>query len=301
MLARDTTKLRVSVTLFVALVPGGVLAKQDCNGALVYLGQTANQSRSVWLSATGAGSFALEATGQVTVDQWSKQRRGLRVSLSPDVSNGNGNPHSLFETSGTPCLIDKQNQKGGITFPPHLQLPPNLPPILRPPNGVTPSFPIATLPPGGITAGGPGAVTPPIGTLPPPSGVTPGVPGGVTPPIGTLPPSGVTPGVPGGVAPPMATLPPAGMTPTVPGAVTPPIGTVPPPSGVTPGVPGGVSPPIGTLPPTGITPGVPGGVTPPVGARCTGHEQGPRAWSDPSVICDCASCYWRLCEVRKSR
>ena len=38
-------------------------------------------------------------------------------------------------------------------------------------------------------------------------------------------------------------------------------------NGITPTVPGGVQPPIGTLPPTGITPTVPGGVQRPIG-RC---------------------------------
>ena len=259
----------------------------DANGSLYYLGNTSNASNSVWISATSAGSFRLDAAqGNTTVDQWSKANRGLNLSLSPFVSNGNGGTHKLYDTTGNKdCLLDTQNQKAGITLPPHITFPNLKPPgLVVPPIGklfpgfstLTPMLPggvkppIGTLPkpPTGIMPTLPGGVTPPIGRLPPVTGITPTVPGGVTPPIGTLPPvTGITPTVPGGVTPPIGTLPPVtGITPTVPGGVTPPIGTLPPVTGITPTVPGGVTPPIGTLPPvTGITPTVPGGVTPPIG------------------------------------
>ncbi len=247
----------------------------DSSGNLRYLGVTGNGGKSVWLSATSPGQFALEsASGSQTVDQWSKQRRGLRISTSGDVSNGNGGTHKLYATdAGKPCLLDTQNQKGGFVFPPAL---PSFPPIgaLPPVTGLMPGMPgavtppIATLPPpSGLTPTVPGAVTPPIATLPPTSGLTPMVPGAVRPPIAPLtPPSGLTPTVPGAVAPPIATLPPtSGLTPTVPGAVTPPIATLPPPSGLTPMVPGAATPPIATLPPpTGLTPTLPSTVTPPI-------------------------------------
>jgi hypothetical protein len=184
------------------------------------------------------------------------------------VSQGNGGVHKLYDTGGNKdCLIDSQNQKGGIQLPPHIVLP----------GGVKP--PIGTLPPQrppqGIMPGLPIGVTPPIGTVPPqrpPQGITPGLPIGVTPPIGTVPPQrppqGITPELPGGVTPPIGTVPPQrppqGITPELPGGVTPPIGTVPPqrpPQGITPELPGGVTPPIGTVPPqsppTGIAPTVP--------------------------------------------
>ncbi len=244
-------------------------------GNLVFLGKTSDLSRSVWLSGTGIGSFALEAPSSDVVDTWERSKRGLHVSLSPVVSQGSGLPHTLVDVTGEPCEIDMENQKGGIVFPPVVQLPPKLPPILKPPSGrpslpgLMPTLPIAvtppigTLPPSGIMPTLPGGVTPPIGTLPP-SGVMPTLPGGVTPPIGTLPPGGVMPTLPGGVTPPIGTLPPSGIMPTLPGGVTPPIGTLPP-SGIMPTLPGGVTPPIGTLPPSGVMPTLPGGVTPPIG------------------------------------
>jgi hypothetical protein len=230
------------------------------DGGLVFLGKTSDLSVSVWASRTGAGSFALEAPGNTVVDTWNKQRRGIHISRSPVVSPGNGSPHSLIDTAAGCTMVNNVNQKGGITFPPGFQLPPKLPPFLRPPGSRPPSGLMPTLP---------GGVTPPIGTLPP-TGAMPTVPGGVTPPIGTLPPTGlmptlppappggVMPTVPGGVTPPIGTLPPTGLMPTVPGGVTPPIGTLPP-TGVMPTVPGGVTPPIGTLPPTGVMPTVPPG------------------------------------------
>jgi hypothetical protein len=281
-------------------MPVAVDAKNNCSaqGGLFYLGNTKNDARSVWLSATSPGSFRLDAAqGNTTVDQWSMSHRGLKVTASPFVSNGNGGVHKLYDTSGNKdCLITSQNQTGAVILPPHVTLPgirpPNIavPPIgdifpgfrppgampsrpVRPPQGITPGLPggvtppIGTLPPPqGITPGLPGGVTPPVGTLPP-QGITPGLPGGVTPPIGTLPPpQGITPGLPGGVTPPVGTLPPQGITPGLPGGVTTPVGMLPPPQGITPGLPGGVTPPVGTLPPPqGITPGLPGGVTPPVG------------------------------------
>ena len=213
----------------------GWAANCSSSGNLRYLGVTNDGAKSVWLSATSPGQFELEsAKGGLTVDAWTKQRRGLRVSVSPEVSNGNGGTHKLYVTDGSkPCLLDTQNQKDGFVFP-------------------------STLPP-----------FPPIGVLPPVTGLMPGMPGGIIPPIATLPPStGLTPTVPGGVTPPIATLPPpTGVMPTVPGGVTPPIATLPPPSGLMPTVPGGVTPPIATLPPpTGLTPMVPGVVTPPLGS-----------------------------------
>ena len=234
------------VSLACASFPVLAVAK-NCNtaGNLAYLGVLAGQTKSVWLSATSPGAFDLvSAQGNTTVDSWSRAKRGLHVSLSPNVSNGNGGTHKLYDSSG--CLLDTQNQKGGITFPPNINFPPTLPPSWRPPTGITPGLPIG--------------VMPPIGTLPPLTGITPEVPVAVRPPIGTLPPStGITPEVPVAVRPPIGTLPPpTGVTPEVPVAVRPPIGTLPPPTGITPEVPVAVRPPIGTLPPpTDVTPELP--------------------------------------------
>ena len=274
---RPSTKAKIGYQIMLTALaiigmPVAALAGQcDASGGISYLGVTSNNSKSVWLSQTSPGSFELEsAQGNQTVDQWSKNKKGLHLSLSPNVSNGNGGTHKLYDVgSSKPCLLDTQNQKAGFVFPPIFRPPPGW---IRPPEvtPITPELPpIGTLPPPtGITPGMPGGMTPPIGTLPPPTGITPGMPGGVTPPIGTLPPpTGITPALPGGVTPPIGTLPPpTGITPGMPGGVTPPIGTLPPPTGITPGLPGAVTPPIGTLPPvTGITPALPGGVTPPIG------------------------------------
>ena len=278
--------LRAAPLVAFAVIVGSPLpalaAKCKSSGGLTYLGNTRDGSRSVWLSLTRQGSFALEAAqGNQTVDTWGvPPDRRLHISASPVVSNGNGGTHKLYETSDDqPCLMDTHNQKRDWTIPPNLLSPeglmPTRPPIgglfpeFGPPTGLMPTLPggvqppIGTLPPTGITPTLPGGVQPPIGTLPP-TGITPTLPGGVQPPIGTLPPTGITPTLPGGVQPPIGTLPPTGITPTLPGGVQPPIGTLPP-TGITPTLPGGVQPPIGTLPPTGITPTLPGGVQPPIG------------------------------------
>jgi hypothetical protein len=225
----------------------------DTNGRLAFLGVTKDNSQSVWLSANGrvanpnTGFELIAAQGNQQVDSWSRSRPGLKLSFSPNVSNGNGGTHKLYVyDQQQPCLLDTQNQKGGITFPPSW---PSLPPNIKPPTGITPTLP--------------GGVKPPIGTLPP-TGLMPTLPGGVKPPIGTLPPTGLMPTLPGGVKPPIGTLPPTGLMPTLPGGVKPPIGTLPP-TGVMPQLPGGVTPPIGTLPPTGITPELPIAVKPPIG------------------------------------
>ncbi|MDQ0317431.1 autotransporter outer membrane beta-barrel domain-containing protein [Amorphus orientalis] len=205
---------------------------QNCRdqGGLRYLGNSTDSSQSIWLSGTVAGDFELEAAqGSQVVDDWSQARKGLHVSRSPVVSSGNGGTHRLFSTGGNkPCLIDTQNQRGGIALPPNV----TLPGIVLPPIGsLFPDFQLPSLPGGGAT--------PPIARLPSRPGA------GVTPPIATRPPSGVTPGVP--------SRPPSG--------VVPPVGTLPSRPG------GGVTPPIGTLPPGGGGPTDPGGVVPPVGSR----------------------------------
>src|SRR5882672_6226543 len=261
-------------------------AAAQCVGGLIFLGPTADHARSVWLSATrGAGGYQLTVPGQ-TVDTWTRDRRGLRLTVSPVVANGTPGEHTLSSTTNG-CSIASVKQNQGSVFP---QLPNHLPPMLRPggdgghhhgedgedgdhhhhggggdggdhgngggnggDHGGGDGGHHGGGNGGGNGGGEPGGVTPPI-VIPPPTGVMPTVPGGVAPPIATLPPTGVMPTVPGGVAPPIATLPPTGVMPTVPGGVTPPIATLPP-TGVMPTVPGGVTPPIGTLPPpTGVTP-----------------------------------------------
>lgn len=250
-------------------------ANCSSRGGLVFLGKTAGDASSVWLSGTSAGTFRLDANGS-TKDTWDQSRRGLHLTLSDVVSTGNGGTHHLYDNSGSGCLLDSQNQKGGFNLPPIGDL---FPDFVMPdlPGGATP--PIATLPPSGLMPGLPPGFAPPIATLPPPEGVMPTRPpsggiqvpgGGATPPIATLPPEGVMPTrppsggiqIPGsGATPPIATLPPEGVMPTR------------PPSGAIQ-VPGsGATPPIATLPPEGVMPThppsggiqIPGsGVTPPI-------------------------------------
>jgi hypothetical protein len=227
-MAKNKNPVRALETLLVAasllILPQFAFA-QSCknSGNLNYIGRTSDNSRSVWLSLTQSGMFALEAAQANTqVDSFSRTRPGARLTLSPFVSNGSGGTHRLFElgaaANGGDCLVDTQNQKNGIV------LPPRPPGIIRPPMGIMP--PIAVLPPGGFAPTLPGRPIPPIGTLPP-QGLTPGLPARPAPPIGTLPPQGLTPGLPARPAPPVGTLPPEGITPTLPGQPSLPTETLP--------------------------------------------------------------------------
>src|SRR5690349_10617559 len=84
-------------------MPLSVEAKGNCSaqGGLFYLGNNNDDSRSIWLSGTSAGSFRLDAAqGNTTVDQWTKSNRGLNITASPFVSQGNGGVHKLYDTSG---------------------------------------------------------------------------------------------------------------------------------------------------------------------------------------------------------
>lgn len=257
--------------LMLLALPGAAeAAKCKGQGNLLFLGKTHDLSRSVWLSGTNKGAFNLLEPNNSVVDAWQRDRRGLHLSLSPVVSQGSGLPHTLVDVSGDPCELDMENQKGGIVFPPLVQLPPKLPPIFKPPSnrpsppGVMPTRPSR---PGGST-------TPPIATLPPSTGLmpsrpsAPSLPGGTTPPVATLPPSGIlppagltpslpsAPSLPGGTTPPIATLPPSGTLP--PAGLTPSLPTVPGTPGVTP-PPEGVQPsPPGTLQPSGALPALDG-------------------------------------------
>lgn len=165
-----------------ALPAAAEAAKCQGQGNLVFLGKTHNLSRSVWLSGTSSGSFNLQAPSNDVVDAWQRDKRGLHLSLSPVVSQGSGLPHTLVDVSGDPCELDMENQKGGIVFPPIVQLPPKLPPFFKPPSN-RPS---------------------PPGLMP----SRPSRPGGVQPPIGGLGPGTLTPSKPG-----MPSLPGGGATP----------------------------------------------------------------------------------------
>ena len=246
------------------------------------------------------------AEKSTTVDQWTKTRRGLNITGSPFISNGNGGTHKLYDTSDNKdCLLDTQNQKGGINLP---QL--NFP-NLKPPNGVLPPTANCSRTFSGLAGCPPFRCVPPSGRCQPPSRP----PGGM-PNLPSWPPSGVMPTLPGALTPPVATRPPTGITPTFrPGhrlercrpclgprrrrfgtlpptrvdarpSDAPPTGAMPTlpvrraaagrhaaaddaaEGGVRPTVPGGPTPPIGTLPPTGATARCRpsrGGATPPIG------------------------------------
>lgn len=142
--------LIILMGIFVLMMPNKSFADPDLPGRIVFLGRTSDGARSVWLSATARGSFEVQARNQ-TVDQWDKPERGLHVTLSPMVSNGSGDPHSLFQIiNNSLVFLDKDNQQGGITFPPFPGLPPPgvvTPPIFIPPGGI--ATPPIALPPSG--------------------------------------------------------------------------------------------------------------------------------------------------------
>ncbi|WP_429108874.1 autotransporter domain-containing protein [Aeromonas media] len=249
-----------AIALGMAMTLHGTTASADPAGRLIFLGWTADQQHSVWLSAISPGQFEVESAKQSQIyDSWRQDHKGLHLTVSPEAQNGG--THKLYayvDSNGKRVLLDTDNQQPGhFTFPDHF----------TPPD--RPSRP--TSPPQGLMPTQPGGVQPPVGTLPP-QGVMPTLPGGVRPPVGTLPPQGMMPtrpplgGInrPGGVQPPVGTLPPQGVMPTLPGGVRPPVGTLPP-QGVMPTLPGGVRPPVGTLPPQGVMPTLPGGVQSPAG------------------------------------
>ena len=256
----------------------GTNAAADPAGRLVFLGWTADQQHSVWLSAISPGQFEVESAKQnQNYDSWQQDRRGLHLTLSPEVQNGG--THKLYaydDGSGKRVLLDTDNQQPGhFTFPDHFTPPSG--PIL-PPQGMMPTRPGSLLP------DRPGGTQPPIGAVPPqgvmptrPGTLLPNRPGGTQPPIGTVPPQGVMPTRPGGVQPPIGTVPPQGVMPTRPGSLLPdrpggtqpPTGAVPPqgmmptrPGSLLPDRPGGTQPPIGTVPPQGVMPTRPGSLLP---------------------------------------
>lgn len=140
------------------------------------MGKTADNQRSIWLSVTGSGAFEVQARNQ-TVDQWNKSSWGLHVTSSPFVSNGSGDPHSLYQIINDQLVfLDKDNQQGGIVIPP-------LPGDILPPGIVTPPI---YIPPGFVQ---PPIYYPPLNVMPPiyypPVNVMPPI---YYPPINVMPP-----------------------------------------------------------------------------------------------------------------
>ena len=223
----------VGALLVSASMSAARAASCSAEGGLIFLGKTSDKANSLWLSGTSSGACRLDAAG-TTKDTWSQTRGGLHLTLSDVVSPGNGGVHHLYDNSGSGCLLDSQNQRGGFNLPPIGKLFPDF---------LTPEIPVATKPPIWIVP--PVGITPEIPVLRPPGiGITPEIPIIVAPPVDVLPPIGV--------------LPPTGITPEIP-VIT------PPPVGITPEVPIATRPPIGVLPPTGITPEIPVITPPPVG------------------------------------
>ena len=101
---------------------------QSCksSGRLIFVGTLSNSSASIWLSATGPGSFNLEAAqGSQVVGQSGPERgadctsRVRRTYPAATVTT-----HKLNDMSDDkPCLIDTQNQKGGLAIPPNITCP----------------------------------------------------------------------------------------------------------------------------------------------------------------------------------
>ncbi len=143
--ARDGVLMRAIPLLSVALVIGSSLPAMAANckssGGLLYLGNTRDGSRSVWLSRTDLGSFELEAAqGNQTVDTWAvpPQRRLHLLSLAGGFQWQWRHPQALQTSGNQPCLIDTHNQKRGWHFP---SLPPRPDPHPRPDPGPAPILP----------------------------------------------------------------------------------------------------------------------------------------------------------------
>ena len=119
--------IRIGAGFFIcalALNAPATYAEQCKNmGKLTYLGNLDNGSRSIWLSKNLVNSgqnFELQsASGNPFFsDNFDIRASGLHMSASTNVSNGNGGTHKLFDASGDDlCLMDTQNQKGGIEIP----------------------------------------------------------------------------------------------------------------------------------------------------------------------------------------
>lgn len=145
LVASAVASMRRHMMVVLLFAPTAVLANGNCTekGALFFLGNTADGAQSVWLSATNSvgpvgasGYYRLDAAqANQNIDSWDKIGRGLHLSLSPVVSNGNGGTHKLLGNGQKPCLLDSQNQKGGIIPPGGFHRP------SKPPTGITPTVP----------------------------------------------------------------------------------------------------------------------------------------------------------------
>ncbi|WP_420938340.1 autotransporter outer membrane beta-barrel domain-containing protein [Aeromonas veronii] len=92
---------------------------------LEFLGRSADNSVSLWLSSPGSGgNFRLSAPGVSEIDSWNANRASLHLSVSPVVLDGINGTHKLdlLNADGSfNCFLDSRNQSNPVF--------PNIPPI----------------------------------------------------------------------------------------------------------------------------------------------------------------------------
>lgn len=92
---------------------------------LEFLGRSADNSVSLWLSSPGSGgNFRLSAPGVSEIDSWNANRASLHLSVSPVVLDDLNGTHKLdlLNADGSfNCFLDSRNQNNPVF--------PNIPPI----------------------------------------------------------------------------------------------------------------------------------------------------------------------------
>ncbi|ENC6434469.1 TPA: autotransporter outer membrane beta-barrel domain-containing protein [Aeromonas veronii] len=92
---------------------------------LEFLGRSADNSVSLWLSRPGSGgNFRLSAPGVSEIDSWNANRASLHLSVSPVVLDDLNGTHKLdlLNADGSfNCFLDSRNQTNPVF--------PNIPPI----------------------------------------------------------------------------------------------------------------------------------------------------------------------------
>ncbi|RUR56926.1 autotransporter outer membrane beta-barrel domain-containing protein [Aeromonas veronii] len=92
---------------------------------LKFLGRSADNSVSLWLSSPGSGgNFRLSAPGVSEIDSWNANRASLHLSVSPVVLDDLNGTHKLdlLNADGSfNCFLDSRNQTNPVF--------PNIPPI----------------------------------------------------------------------------------------------------------------------------------------------------------------------------
>lgn len=92
---------------------------------LEFLGRSADNSVSLWLSSPGSGGdFRLSAPGVSEIDSWNANRASLHLSVSPVVLDDLNGTHKLdfLNADGSfNCFLDSRNQTNPVF--------PNIPPI----------------------------------------------------------------------------------------------------------------------------------------------------------------------------